>query len=294
LFSLLAPAKYASVIGVSASPAFLSNLQLQGAFALMFVAAAWRCWGASKKNNLASDTYQRLSLTLAAVHGGLAAAVLSSVPGGFAALAVGAQADMVINILLAVGLVSCWATHSTRPTALIKDTFSSAGDVLTVPSNLISGLYAAATVACVYAAYTFFGASYGPNADWAAEIASSKVLAVRAAAAAALTYTLKNGADRGRLHRGTFKLINEGMAVGTAAIAYILYKGAGGTVTPIVGALAAYAALSAFEGIRAVQTAAGANSTAQGEEYAYQQIEDPLEKYCANDPSAEECKVFDD
>lgn len=256
----------------------------------MFVAAAWRCWGASKKNNLTSDTYQRLSLTLAAVHGATAAAIISSAPAGFAALSSATQAFSIANALLAAGLTACWAAHSTRPTALIKDVLSSAGDVLTVPSNLISGLYAAATVACAYTAYTFFGVA--PSADWAMNV-SAKVLTVKAAAATALTYTLKNGADRARLHRGTFKLINEGMAVGTAAIAYILYKGAG-TVTPIVGALVAYAALSAFEGIRAVQAAAGSNSTAQGEEYAYQQIEDPLEKYCANDPSAEECKVFDD
>jgi hypothetical protein len=282
--ALFAPARLLATYGAAAGAA-TATLQATGALSLVLAVAAFRCFSASRRESLTSDTYQRLTLALALTHGAAAAVGLSC---GSAATA--AKAALALNGALALALTATWAKASSRPAALLKDAFSGVGDILSIPSNWAAWIYTAVALAAGYASFTALATPAAP--------ALTKILGAQAAAVGIVAYTLRNGADRGRLHRGTFKELNEGLAAGAAALAALLFRAAGGA-TPAVAALAALSAVSAYLGLVAVQVRAGTNSTSQvdvatGSSYAYDTIADPLEKLCADDPDAEECKVFED
>jgi hypothetical protein len=284
--ALVAPAQLLAIYGAAAGAATVGSaatVQANGALSLVLAVAAFRCFSASRRESLTSDTYQRLMLALALTHGALAAI-------GPAFPSAAGKAGLALNGALALALTATWAKASSRPAALLKDAFSGVGDILSIPSNWASWMYTAVALAAGYASFTALAAPAAP--------VLTKLLGAQAAAVGIVAYTLRNGADRGRLHRGTFKELNEGLAAGAAALAALLYRAAG-AVTPAVGALAALAAVSAYLGLVAVQVRAGTNSTSQvdvatGSSYAYDTIADPLEKLCADDPDAEECKVFED
>lgn len=264
------------------------TLRIAGAATLPLVAAAYRCYLASTRNNLGSDTYQRLTLLLAAVTAAGAALVFKSV-ARFGLTPFG-KAFGGVHAVLSLGLLYLWYKNSSRPTYLLKDIVSTAGDVLTPPSNIASAFYAALTAAATAAAAALF---YSPGVvEWGA-VMTKTLLGIRMAGLAIIGYTLKNGADRNRLGRGTFKLLNEAVAVGSAIAAVTMYRSSE-AITPLLGGVAAVAAMCAFLRFKPSAAASGSNSEITNVlEYEYQNIKDPMEEICSDDPNAEECKVFE-
>jgi hypothetical protein len=282
---LLKPAAVIAAHGGGALPTL--PFSLIGATNLILVAAAYRCYNAATRDNLTSDTYQRLTLSLAGVFALRTASALLYSPG-FTAIPTTAQVSIVFTGVMAAALTSIWFKHSARPAYILKDAFGTAGDLLTPPASTASALYTALTVAVAA-----LGASFLTAAGEGMVLNAQQFLGGNLIAAAAVGYTLKNGADRGRLNRGTFKLLNEAVAAASAAAAVVLYR-AGGALTPVVSGLGAVALVCGYLGLQATAAAATSSSEAQAKEvYQYDKISDPLDALCTDDPDAEECKVFD-
>ena len=283
--SFLAPEKYLSILGITATSHSSSAFQLSGALSIVLAVAAYRCYNATTRGTVNSDTYQRLTLALTLAHGAMAYFVYPIA----SSLTLVGKAIFAANAAVAAGLFMSWVTASSRPTAILKDAFATVGDVLTVPSSVIAGVYSAAAVGFAYAAFTFFTGA--PAGHVATDIARH-IVSLKFASLAMIAYTLKDGADRNRLGRGTFKELNDGVALTAAAIAYVFYQAAG-SINPIIASLIGLAGFTAVLSVKTQQTA-GTNSVGNPGEYQYEKIPDPLEKFCAEDPNAEECRVFDD
>lgn len=257
--------------------------QMIGVLTLPLFAAAYRCYLASKRDNLKSDTYQRLTLMLGGVLAAHAGAMLTTMP--FNTLPVLGKVFVSTMSVLGLGLAYNWFKYSSRPAYLLKDIMGTVGDVLAPPSNIASAFYTALTIAATAAGISVL-AQTGIKGQQI--VFGSRILAM-----AVIAYTLKNGADRNRLERGTFKLLNESIAIAAAIAAGFMYK-ASETITPIVGGLAAVAASCAFIRINPGAVSGGSNTEgSSAADYKYQNIDDPMDALCSDDPDAEECKVFD-
>lgn len=297
---IASPAKFFESIGIVAATATLTNYHyFLCAVALVSAVVASRGVVAAQRGRLTSDTYQRLTLALALENAALLPMYLTFGPGGFATATTAWKALVGLKFVLGVSQLGIWLSKSSRPGSLLKDISGGVGDVLTVPSNLLSALYSVLAIGLAGAAVVFYQAP-AAAAGWAGAFVP-KLAAAHALAAAAFLYTLKNGADRNVLGRGTFKQINEAVAVAAAILGGVLYSAikAGtiastNTTTGLLAVAGITAATCLYEGVAAVVNKGKGGSVANDRgNYQYEK-EDPLEAYCKNDPNAEECRVFDD
>lgn len=268
----------------------------------MFVSAiaAYRCLLAASNGRLNSETYQRLTLvsTLANV-----APLLAYISSGLTLNALSTVGRVLLTSRFAVGaiLLGVWSKTSTRPTALLKDLADNFGDLLTVPSSLTSAFYSAWSLAATVGSVYILREAQAVAVDTSV----NRLLGAYGFVAAGVLYSLKSAADRNRLNGTTFKQLNLAVGGAFAVLGGLVYSAtnagtlaASNTTTGAVGALAVSAVVALYLGV----TGGGEDSSSSGggsvaatkAGYEYKQSVDPLESFCANDPSADECRVFDD
>lgn len=292
LSNLSRPGNIANVVFDVASTSIYPETQMR-LFATMtipLVAAAYRCFLATKRDNLTSDTYQRLTILLAGSFA-VTAKCIAIVGPGFNPLTQVGKVFVAWHVFLAFGLLCIWYFKSKRPTYILKDTLTGAGEVLSPPVNLASAFYGALALACVVGGGMIIAQ---PLPSEAPAAAMQSIFAGRLALLSLVAYTLKNGSDRNRLHKGTFRLLNDSLSVASGIAAAVLYR-ANQTVTPLTAGLGIVALLCIIIRLTSKGDSIASSSTEIGDNlgYEYQKIKDPMDALCSDDPDADECRVFD-